>query len=122
MDNRDLRLRETIVPELRLNGVVSNYSTSGYATHKFLNEEIKDLPEGSSNLNPTDAPVIRYGEVLMNYAEAAAELGTLTQEDLDKSINQLRARGEGVVPPLQVIGGRSEERRVGNECNSDGAD
>ncbi|HLR90038.1 MAG TPA: RagB/SusD family nutrient uptake outer membrane protein [Balneolaceae bacterium] len=106
MANRDPRLRETIVPELRLNGVVSNYSTSGYATHKFLNEEIKDLPEGSSNLNPTDAPVIRYGEVLMNYAEAAAELGTLTQEDLDKSINQLRARGEGVVPPLQVIGGQ----------------
>ena len=106
MANRDPRLHETIVPELRLNGVVSNYSTSGYATHKFLNEEIKDLPEGSSNLNPTDAPVIRYGEVLMNYAEAAAELGTLTQEDLDKSINQLRARGEGVVPPLQVIGGQ----------------
>src|SRR5690625_6343255 len=81
--------------------VYSIFTYTNYAKIKFLNEEIKYMPEGSSNLNPTDAPVIRYGEVLMNYAEAAAELGTLTQEDLDKSINQLRARGEGVVPPLQ---------------------
>src|SRR5690625_7441511 len=86
--------------------VYSIFTYTNYAKIKFLNEEIKYMPEGSSNLNPTDAPVIRYGEVLMNYAEAAAELGTLTQEDLDKSINQLRARGEGVVPPLQVIGGQ----------------
>lgn len=105
MANRDSRLTETFVSELRLNGVVSNYSTSGYATHKFLNEEIKDLPEGSSSLNPIDAPVIRYGEVLMNYAEAAAELGELTQQDLDISVNQLRARGNGL-PPLEVQGGQ----------------
>src|SRR5690625_6281921 len=103
MANRDQRLRETIVPELRLNGVVSNYSTSGYATHKFLNEEIKDLPEGSSNLNPTDAPVIRYGEVLMNYAEAAAELGTLTQEDLDKDRKSTRLNSSHVAISYAVF-------------------
>lgn len=34
----------------------------------------------------------RYGETLLNYAEAKAELGTLTQDDLDKSINKLRDR------------------------------
>lgn len=34
----------------------------------------------------------RYAEVLLNYAEAKAELGTLTQEDLDISINILRDR------------------------------
>lgn len=104
--NRDPRLTETIVPELRLKGVVSNYSTSGYATRKFFNESIKDLPEGSSNLNRTDAPVIRFGEVLLNYAEATAELGTLTQDDLDKSINKLRSRPGINMPALQVIGGQ----------------
>ncbi len=34
----------------------------------------------------------RYAEVLLNYAEAKAELGTLTQADLDISINLLRSR------------------------------
>ena len=34
----------------------------------------------------------RYGEILLNYAEAKAELGTITQADLDKSINKLRDR------------------------------
>jgi len=34
----------------------------------------------------------RYAEVLLNYAEAKTELGTLTQSDLDISINLLRDR------------------------------
>lgn len=106
MTNRDPRITETFVQELRLDGIAPNYSTSGYATHKFLNEDIKDEPIGSSSLNPTDAPVIRYGEILMNYAEACAELGTLTQEDLDKSINVLRSRPGIEMPDLQVIGGQ----------------
>jgi hypothetical protein len=106
MTDRDQRLIETIVPELRLSGYAKNYSTSGYSTRKFFNDALKDLPEGSSSLNTTDAPVIRYGEVLLNYAEAAAELGTLTQEDLDKSINKLRARPGIAMTPLQIIGGQ----------------
>ncbi len=106
MTDRDPRMYATFVDELRLSGIASNYSTSGYAVHKFLNEEIKDLPEGNSSLNPTDAPVIRYGEVLMNYAEAAAELGTLTQADLDKSINQLRDRSGIAMTHLEVLGGK----------------
>ncbi|HLR24492.1 MAG TPA: RagB/SusD family nutrient uptake outer membrane protein [Fodinibius sp.] len=109
MANRDPRITETFVQELRLNGQASNYSTSGYAQHKFLNEDIADLPIGVSNDNPTDGPVIRYGEVLMNYAEAAAELATLggptlTQEDLNKSINVLRNRPGIDMPALQVMG------------------
>lgn len=110
MANRDPRMYGTFVPEtLRLNGIASNYSTTGYAVHKFLNEDIKDDPIGSSNLNPTDAPVIRYGEVLINYAEAAAELASVggpafTQSDLDKSINVLRDRPGVQIPHLEVSG------------------
>src|SRR5690606_3280751 len=54
--------------------------------------------------NITDAPVIRYGEVLINYAEAAAELGTLTQSDLDKTINVLRKRNGVGLPRLELVG------------------
>lgn len=104
MADRDPRLSETIVPALRLKGVVPNYSTSGYSVRKFFNESIASLPEGSSNLNRTDAPVVRYAEVLLNYAEATAELGTLTQADLDMSINKLRARPGIGLPPLEIIG------------------
>ncbi|MCJ8209237.1 RagB/SusD family nutrient uptake outer membrane protein [Mucilaginibacter sp. RS28] len=106
MTNRDPRINATFVTQLRLNGIASNYSTSGYAVQKFLNDDIKDLTNGNSNLNDTQAPVIRYGEVLMNYAEASAELGTLTQADLDLTINKLRQRSGYTtkLPNLQLVG------------------
>ncbi len=47
-----------------------------------------------------DVPVLRYAEVLLTYAEARAELGQLTQADLDRSINLLRARV--ALPSLSV--------------------
>ncbi|CAL1519412.1 RagB/SusD family nutrient uptake outer membrane protein [Chitinophaga sp. MM2321] len=48
--------------------------------------------------NSTQALIyFRFGEVLLNYAEALAELGTLSQADVDKSINKLRER-VGMVP------------------------
>ena len=39
-----------------------------------------------------DMPVLRYAEVLLIYAEARAELGELTQGDLDLTVNELRDR------------------------------
>ena len=106
MTDRDPRIKETFVNALRLNGVASNFSTSGYAVLKFYNEALKDVAGGLSNTNITDAPIIRYGEVLMNYAEACAELGTITQSDLDRSINLLRGRNGIAMPKLEVIGGQ----------------
>ncbi len=44
------------------------------------------------NTSTTPAIILRYGEILLNYAEAKAELGTITQGDLDMSINLLRDR------------------------------
>lgn len=37
-------------------------------------------------------PYMRYAEVLLNFAEAKAELGTITQDDVDRSIKLLRDR------------------------------
>lgn len=48
-------------------------------------------------MQTVDAPILRYAEILLIYAEARAELGELTQADLDMSINLLRAR-VGMVP------------------------
>ncbi|MGB3774296.1 MAG: RagB/SusD family nutrient uptake outer membrane protein, partial [Leeuwenhoekiella sp.] len=110
MANRDPRIYETFVSdELRINGIASNFSTTGISTHKFLNEEIADEPAGNSNQNPTDAPIIRYGEVLINYAEASAELATvggnaITQNDLNRSINTLRDRPGINMPHLEIMG------------------
>lgn len=39
-----------------------------------------------------DVPLIRYAELLLIYAEAKAELGELTQADVDRSINLIRKR------------------------------
>ncbi|KIC94877.1 RagB/SusD family nutrient uptake outer membrane protein [Flavihumibacter solisilvae] len=104
MANRDPRMYATVVNQLRISKYASNYSTSGFSLHKFLNESVKNLPEGGGSLNQTDAPIIRYAEVLLNYAEATAELGQLTQADLDKSVNVLRKRTGINMPNLQVMG------------------
>ena len=42
--------------------------------------------------NYTDLPIVRLAEMYVTYAEAKAELGTLTQNDLDISVNKLRSR------------------------------
>lgn len=105
MTDRDPRINDTFVQEIRMIGYLSYYSSSGYAQHKFLNEETQDTREGTGSLNITDAPVIRLGEVLLNYAEAAAELGALSQADLDVSINKLRDRADVLMPHLETVGG-----------------
>jgi hypothetical protein len=83
----------TLVDSIRINGAHSGYSTTGILCLKFLpyTANSVDLIYNSSS-NVTDAPIIRFGEVLMNYAEAAAELGQFTQADADKTINVLRNR------------------------------
>lgn len=61
---------------------------TGYKPIKYIyNQDC--LSQGKAN---NDFPVFRLAEVMLNFAEAKAELGTLTQEDLDKSINKIRSR------------------------------
>ena len=80
-------------------------STTGYWLTKFV---VKDyvLNGGANELAPyndTDGPVFMYSEVLLNYAEACAEMGSMTQADADKSINLLRTK-HGKIPALTVSG------------------
>ena len=68
-------------------------SVTGYHPVKFVQEPTASGGNVDRNDRSTaDLPVFRLGEVFLNYAEAKAELGTLTQGDLDISINKLRAR------------------------------
>lgn len=48
-----------------------------------------------------DMPIFRYAEVLLNFAEAKAERGTIIQADIDKSIKLLRDRV--AMPNLNLV-------------------
>lgn len=61
---------------------------NGFRIIKF----ISDTNHEGATTSTTDYPLLRYPEVLLNYAEAKAELGELTAEDLAKTINVIRAR------------------------------
>ncbi|MAZ27563.1 MAG: RagB/SusD family nutrient uptake outer membrane protein [Cytophagaceae bacterium] len=63
-------------------------TVTGYQITKYVTEPVYD----TNNQSITDLPIFRFGEVLLNFAEAKAELETLTQEGLDVSINLLRDR------------------------------
>ncbi len=62
-------------------------SSTGYAMAKFYKKEEHLIGNFKGG---TDAPVMRYAEVLLIRAEAGAELGK--DPELDKTINKLRAR------------------------------
>lgn len=105
-ENRDPRLRQTILhPDdverwqwnrndqtrtyPRLSGMGGMTSETGYSICKVY-EPIAS--HATYNTSDTPAIILRFGEALLNYAEAMAELGTITQADLDMSINRLRDR------------------------------
>lgn len=101
MANRDPRFRNMVANRFLpyyLNGTIplSQFYTlvgknvpTGYMASKFRSP----IPaQNEANQSTYDRFVFRYAEVLLIYAEAKAELGTITQADLDNSINLLRAR------------------------------
>ena len=98
--NRDPRLAQSIrtpgYTRLQTTKVLApdlSLSVTGYQPIKFVQEPTASGGNVDRNDRSTnDLPVYRYAEILLNYAEAKAELGTLSQTDLDKSINLLRKR------------------------------
>lgn len=94
--NRDARLAQTIRTPGYKRGdgseaapYLASAAVSGYQIMKFSQDDPKlDI----SGISYNSIPVIRYAEVLLNYAEAKAELGTFTTEDWNKTIALLRKR------------------------------
>lgn len=99
---RDPRFRQTVLhpqdslkytgyrlPYPRFLGMGGYMTSTGYTPIKFYDiaEELRGYGKEQN-----DAIIFRLGEALLVYAEAKAELGTLTQGDLDRSVNKLRDR------------------------------
>jgi len=96
--NRDLRLKQTIRTgdyKRISNGQqlpappVFSYTFTGYQPIKWT---LDDVYFDAGALNTNAIPLFRYAEVLLNYAEAKAELGTLTDQDWTLTVGALRAR------------------------------
>ncbi len=107
-ENRDPRLYQTYAfPGFELI-YTSTYSQGGgiYVQQLAKNftgyHQIKGFVNNTQQTvqNSIDIPVIRLAEMLLIYAEAQAELGALTQADLDMSINLLRDRAG--MPPMTM--------------------
>lgn len=93
-ENRDPRLKQTFMtPGFMRPGETEPHrqkiAIGGYPQIKFSPRTFDQTEWGKAY---TDLPVIRYAEVLLMYAEAKAELGELTQDDIDRSINLIRDR------------------------------
>lgn len=105
---RDPRLAQSVYPPDE-GGYTDLFH--GFTTEQSFNTRYPDLnnsyfPNGSGyrlikgtaftaislDISETDQIIIRYAEALLNYAEAKAILGTLTQSDIDKTVNVLRGR------------------------------
>ncbi|MGA6120827.1 RagB/SusD family nutrient uptake outer membrane protein [Sphingobacterium anhuiense] len=93
--NRDYRLSQLIrTPGYKIDGKpaapnFNGYSYTGYQPIKYTLDESK---YDNGQLNTNAIPLMRYAEVLLNYAEARAELGEITDGDWQKTIGALRSR------------------------------
>ena len=108
MENRDPRMLQTFAPpdavwRAHTDGTVDYWSDvyqrlnvgaeydciGGYVIRKGYDP---DMSKHIYAAEESPSIIYRYGEVLINYAEAKAELGTITQVDIDKSVKLLRER------------------------------
>ncbi|MEZ7712886.1 RagB/SusD family nutrient uptake outer membrane protein [Segatella salivae] len=75
-------------------------SSTGYSVYKYDNPQMELYYRTNANTNYTDIPLFWLATVLLNDAEAKAEMGTITQADLDNTVNLLQTRAE--LPPLTL--------------------
>jgi len=105
--NRDKRLYQTIraAPYKRADGSAAppdfGQAFTGYQELKFTTDD-KSIDIKAANFN--SIPIIRYAEVLLNFAEAKAELGTFGTADWNATIALLRKRAgiTNLAMPLTV--------------------
>lgn len=104
--NRDWRLGETFIKPgytVKQNGVDTDcpvnweIGITGYQVMKF---NIEDKAAWNTGKGYNSIPIFRYAEVLLNEAEAKAELGEMNQNVWNKTIKPLRERAgvDGMAP------------------------
>lgn len=87
-------------------------SYGGFLFKKYVDDSFL---ENGRNGAPTTYPMLRYGDVLLMYAEAMIELNKCTQEVLDLTINKLRERayaGTGITYPAVSVSSQSALRTI----------
>ena len=104
VQHRDLRLKQSIrMKGYTRDGAVAppdfTYTYTGYMPIK-LTLDAKATDGVAENFN--SLPIIRYAEVLLNYAEAKAERGAFQPADWDKTIALLRQRAGITVTGMPV--------------------
>ncbi len=67
-------------------------SSTGYTISKYDNLTLDKYYRTNTTTGYTDAPLFWFAVILLNNAEAKAELGVISQTDLDKTVNLLQKR------------------------------
>lgn len=98
-DNRDWRLIQTVhgpghtyetnAGVVKLKSINFTYTFTGYSFIKWSIEREENYSKGKAE---NSLPILRLGEVLLNYAEAKAELGQMTKDIWDQTVGALRER------------------------------
>lgn len=115
-DGRDYRLINTVNHEgwmyTKNNGSkakkginMGSYTYTGYNFIKWSMEREENYSKGRAD---NDIPIFRYAEVLLNYAEAKAELGEMSADVWDKTVGELRRRA-GVTSIYPASGDYKED-------------
>ena len=86
---KDLQ-RDTKFPAIPGSNISTSNIPTGYQIIKYWVDDPAEYLRYQNGI--LDAPIFRYAEALLIYAEAKAELGECLQSDLDISINLLRER------------------------------
>lgn len=104
-ENRDRRLTASVLSPTSTKKDASGkdvpfnldftWTQTGYQWIKWVQAEYSPMSL-SSNGSFNSVPVLRYAEVLLNYAEAAAELGKMTPDIWNKTIGELRKVHGGI--------------------------
>lgn len=85
-------------------GAMQMTSSTGYGVSKFDNVDLPVSARQNSAQNYTSCPLYYLSLIYCNYAEAKAELGTLTDADLNATLNKLYKRAK---LPEQTVSGLS---------------
>ncbi len=113
--NRDPRLSQTIAmfgthnlaagvmgannaPVPNIQGLTGNKCLTGYRVCKWFLNDPADWDRVTNGEQA--APIFRYAEILLDYAEAKYELGQCDQNVINQTVNVVRSRVE--MPPLEI--------------------
>lgn len=96
----------------RVAGGMAMTSSTGYTISKYDNVTIDPAYRQNTFSNYTWCPLYWVSVVYLNYAEAKAELGTITQTDLDNTINKLKTRAG--LPSITLGVNLNDPKKPGN--------